>query len=55
MVRYLYQKDYYECYLELANELKKHNEKFSEKFHRDFIKLQAEKMKLWLEIIDKIR
>jgi len=27
----------------------------NEKVHRDFISLQVEKMKLWLEVVDKIR
>jgi len=48
-------KDYFECYLELANEIDRNIEKFSEKTHRDFINLQVEKMKLWLEVVDKIK
>jgi len=48
-------KDYFECYLELANGIEKNVEKFSEKAHRDFISLQVEKMKLWLEVVDKIK
>lgn len=47
-------KDYFECYLELANGIERNVEKFGEKAHRDFINLQVEKMKLWLEVIDKI-
>jgi hypothetical protein len=48
-------KDYFECYLELANGIEKNIKKFNEKVHRDFISLQVEKMKLWLELIDKIK
>jgi len=48
-------KDYFECYLELANGIEKNIERFSEKVHRDFISLQVEKMKLWLEVVDKIK
>jgi hypothetical protein len=47
-------KDYFECYLELADGIERNIEKFSEKIHRDFISLQIEKMKLWLEVVDKI-
>jgi len=47
-------KDYFECYLELANGIERNLEKFTEKAHRDFISLQIEKMKLWLEVVDKI-
>jgi hypothetical protein len=47
-------KDYFECYLELANGIERNIERFDEKAHRDFINLQIEKMKLWLEVIDKI-
>ena len=47
-------KDYFECYLELADGIERNVEKFSEKVHRDFIKLQVEKERLWLEVIDKI-
>jgi hypothetical protein len=50
----LNRKDYFECYLELANEIDRNIEKFSEKAHRDFISLQVGKMKLWLELLDKI-
>lgn len=46
--------DYYECYLELIDSLEKHLNKFTESLHRDFIKLQVKKMKLWLEVIEKI-
>jgi hypothetical protein len=46
-------KDYFECYLELANKIKK-AEIFNEKVHRDFINLQVDKMNLWLEIVDKV-
>jgi hypothetical protein len=48
-------KDYFECYLELANEIDRNIEKFSERAHRDFINLQVEKMKLWLEVTDRIK
>jgi len=47
-------KDYFECYLELADGIERNIEKFSEKVHRDFINLQIKKMKLWLEVVDKI-
>ena len=47
--------DYFECYLELANGIEKNIEKINEKVHRDFISLQVEKMKLWLEVVDKIK
>jgi hypothetical protein len=48
-------KDYFECYLELANGIERNIEKFGEKAHRDFISLQVEKMKLWLKVVDKIK
>lgn len=47
-------KDYHECYLELADGIKKQLEQFREKTHRDFIRLQVEKMTLWLNIVEKI-
>jgi len=47
-------RDYYECYSELTNKLEKHSDRFTEKLQTDFIRLQTEKMKLWLEIIDKL-
>jgi len=47
-------KDYFECYLELADGIEKNVEKFIDKVHRDLISLQIEKMKLWLEVVDKI-
>jgi hypothetical protein len=47
-------KDYFECYLELANGIEKNIGKFTEKAYKDFIELQLEKMKLWLEVLDKI-
>jgi len=48
-------KDYYECYLELANGLERSLDKFNEKLHQDFVKLQVEKMRIWLDILDKLR
>jgi hypothetical protein len=47
-------KDYFDCYLEMADGIERNIERFSEKVHRDFISLQVEKMKLWLEVVDKI-
>lgn len=47
--------DYSECYLELANGIEESLDKFNEKLHKDFMKVQVEKMKLWLDIIDKIK
>ena len=47
-------KDYFECYSEITNGIERNIEKFSEKVCRDFISLQVEKMKLWLEVVDKI-
>jgi hypothetical protein len=51
----LHGKDYFECYLELANGIARNMEKFNEKVYRDFISLNVEKMKLWLEVVDKIK
>ncbi|MEM3573660.1 MAG: hypothetical protein QXJ62_05475 [Nitrososphaeria archaeon] len=48
-------RDYYECYSELADEIERHLDEFTEKLHRDFIKLQTKKMKLWLDIVERIR
>jgi hypothetical protein len=47
-------KDYFDCYLEIADGIERNIERFGEKVHRDFISLQVEKMKLWLEVVDKI-
>jgi len=47
--------NYYDCYRELIDGLEKCINRFNEKLHRDFIELQTRKMKLWLEIIDKIK
>ena len=46
--------EYYTCYQELTEKLEENLNEFNEKFHRDFIKLQVQKMKIWLNIIDKI-
>lgn len=48
-------KDYYECYSELADGIEKRLYEFNEKLHEDLIKLQVEKMKIWLSIIDKLK
>ncbi|MHA1583356.1 MAG: hypothetical protein ACTSYM_12790 [Candidatus Baldrarchaeia archaeon] len=47
-------KDYYECYSELVDGISKKLERFNEKRHKDFIKLQLRKMRLWLDVIDRI-
>jgi hypothetical protein len=47
--------DYFECYLELAEGIERNIDKFGEKIHKDFISLQLEKMKLWLELINRIQ
>ena len=46
--------DYHESYCELAEDLEKSIDKFQYKIQRDFMKVQIEKMKLWLKIIDKL-
>jgi hypothetical protein len=51
----LSEKDYYGCYSELADGIKKNLGKINEKLHKDFLDLQAEKMKIWLKVIDKIK
>jgi hypothetical protein len=47
--------DYYECYESLigglSNQLRAN---FPEKLHRDFLRVQVRKMRLWLEIVGKI-
>ena len=48
-------KDYHECYSEIIGGLEASLNEFSEKLHRDFIKLQVEKMRLWLRILDIIK
>lgn len=48
-------KDYYECYSELSDGIEKHLYRFDEKLHRNFIKLQVEKIKLWLDVVDSVR
>jgi len=47
-------KDYFSCYAELSNYLEKNLQAFPEKFHRDFVKFQTGKMRLWLKVVDKI-
>lgn len=47
-------KDYYVCYQELINGLENNLNKFSKKPHRNFIKLQVQKMRIWLSIINKL-
>lgn len=46
--------DYFDCYDELINGLRRNLQKFKEKRHKDFIELQLEKMRLWLEVTDKL-
>jgi len=50
----LYGKDYSECYSEIANGIGSNLDKFNEKLHRDFMKLQIEKMRLWLSTLERI-
>lgn len=47
--------DYYESYGELAEGLEKSLDKLQYKIHRDFIKMQTEKMKLWLRVVDSLK
>ena len=47
-------KDYYECYTSLAEGLNAQLDQFSNKLHRDFILLQIDKMRLWLDMIDRL-
>jgi len=47
-------RDYFHCYNELADHIEKNLEAFPEKGHRDFLKLQTDKMRLWLKIIDEL-
>ena len=48
-------KDYHECYLELSEGIERHLDRFNERSHKDFIALQAKKMKLWLRVVEKLR
>jgi len=47
-------KDYYETYSEIAEGLTKSLDTFQFKNHRDFMRLQIDKMKLWLKVIDSL-
>ena len=46
--------DYFKCYSELTDGLASNLHKFSFKPHRDFLKFQTGKMKLWLKTIDRL-
>jgi len=46
--------DYHSCYEELANSIQRSLPTFSEKTHADFMKHQVDKMRLWLEVVDKL-
>jgi hypothetical protein len=47
--------DYHECYESLIDGLSSQvRNNFPEKLHRDFLKMQVKKMRLWLEIVGRI-
>jgi len=48
-------RDYNRCYLELISGIERNLNKFNEKLDRDFMRLQVKKMRLWLDIVDKIK
>ena len=48
-------KDFFSCYAELIEGLEKNLEKFNKKTHRDEIKFQIDKMRVWLDVINKLR
>jgi hypothetical protein len=47
--------NYHDCYASLIDSLAIRLDQFREKLHRDFMKLQLKKMRLWLDVVDKIR
>jgi hypothetical protein len=47
--------DYYSCYRELTDSVQKSLHKFGEKNHTDFMKHQIEKIKLWLNVVDRLK
>ncbi len=46
--------DYTSCYSSLVDGIESHLDDFTDTRHHDFIKLQIQKMRLWLDVIDKI-
>jgi hypothetical protein len=51
----LEQNDYFSCYEELADGIERNLIQFNDKSHRDFIRMQVQKMRTWLEIVDKLK
>jgi hypothetical protein len=47
--------NYYGCYQELTDCLEANLNKISANFQRAFLKLQVQKMRLWLSVIDKLK
>jgi hypothetical protein len=47
-------KDYRSCYESLTGELGSRLSVFPDKTHRDFLNLQVDKMRLWLEVVDRV-
>jgi len=50
----LFDTDFHECYAELAKYLEKNLEALQNQRHRNFLKIQAKKMNLWLDIVDRL-
>jgi hypothetical protein len=48
-------KNYWDCYASLVGGLEKNLNLFEEMPHRKFIRLQIEKMRLWLDLLDKLK
>jgi len=46
--------DYYSAYASLTEGVGRRIDEFGEKRHRDFMRVQVEKMRLWLDVVDKI-
>jgi hypothetical protein len=47
-------KDYFDAYQSLISGLEKYMDKFDKELHRKFMKLQLEKMQLWLKVLDHL-
>jgi len=47
-------KDYYQCYDSLVNGLEDRLDLFGDPLHNKFMRLQVEKQRLWLNVVDKI-
>jgi len=50
----IYSKSYPDAYLELADSIAKRLGEFREELHRRFLEAQLERMRLWVEAIDKL-